>query len=191
MTSEQQLWERLRGGDKGALEQIYRQEVDFLIQYGLKICADQPLVQDAVQDLFVQLWQRREGVNTTTAIRPYLLVALRRSVVRQMQTRSKHQDERPVEEFSFGAELSVDQLMEREELSQEQASQLQRAFQELSDRQREAVYLRYYQGMAYEEVSTIMGLNYQSVRNLVSAGIRRLRGLLALIWYILFFGAWH
>ena len=46
---------------------------------------------------------------------------------------------------------------------------------ELSDRQREAIYLRYVSGLSYEELSEVLQLNYQSARNLIHRGIEKLR----------------
>jgi RNA polymerase sigma factor (sigma-70 family) len=45
----------------------------------------------------------------------------------------------------------------------------------LSRRQREVIYLRYYDDLTYEEISQVMGLNYQSVMNHLHKALKALR----------------
>ena len=186
--TDQVLWNQLRRGDKAALERIYRAHIVHLSEYALRFSSNRPLIEDCIQDLFIDLWQKRKTIKATDQIRPYLLVALRRRLVRALQQQSRRQDERPAEELAFEAELAIDELLIEEEISLEQSRQLQTAFAELSTRQREALYLRYYQGMSYDDIAEIMEVNNQSARNLASSGLKRLRnhltinGLLLIFW---------
>ncbi len=91
-----------------------------------------------------------------------------------------------MEEFSFAAEWAVDEQIIAQELSEEQARQLKQAFSNLTGRQREALFLRYYQGLSYEEISDIMDVRYQSLRNLISTALKRLREHMIPLWLIIF-----
>jgi RNA polymerase sigma-70 factor (ECF subfamily) len=53
------------------------------------------------------------------------------------------------------------------------------AINQLSNRQKEIVYLKLYQQLSYEEVSEIMQINYQAARNLFYQAIKSLRELLS------------
>jgi RNA polymerase sigma factor (sigma-70 family) len=64
--------------------------------------------------------------------------------------------------------------IEQEEESIRQL-QLEKALGQLSDRQREIIYMKYYRQMDYDEIGTIMDLNYQSARNLVTRALTALR----------------
>ena len=184
------LWKRLKSGDKKALETIYLQEVQFLLSYGKKISTNAPLVEDCVQDLFVELWRNREGLSNTDSIRRYLIVSLRRKIIRKISKRQKVQSEKIPEEVDFEAELSIDTKLIAQELSAEQAAQLKVAFAQLSSRQQEAIYLKYYSGMDYKDIAEVMDINYQSVRNLIFNALGKLRkyltGLLLLIFSTFF-----
>ena len=50
----------IAGGRKAALEKLYRSHAPILLRYGSKFSADWQLVEDCLQDLFIDLWQRRE-----------------------------------------------------------------------------------------------------------------------------------
>ena len=49
------------------------------------------------------------------------------------------------------------------------------AIEQLSNRQKEIIYLKFYNGLSYEEISAVTQLKYQSVRNLFSVALKELR----------------
>ncbi|MEZ5039363.1 MAG: sigma-70 family RNA polymerase sigma factor [Saprospiraceae bacterium] len=175
------LWKQLKSGDKKALERIYLQEINFLLAYGKKLSKDEHLAADCVQDLFVELWRNRAGLGNTDSIRRYLLVSLRRKIIRNLQKSQKVQANTTPEDAHFAAELAIDTQLIAAEISAEQAIQLKKAFAELSNRQQEAIYLKYYTGMDYKEIAEVMDINYQSVRNLIFNALNVLRNLLGLL----------
>ncbi len=52
------------------------------------------------------------------------------------------------------------------------------ALAQLSARQKEIIYLKFYQNLSYEEVSDIMNINYQVARNLLSQAIKTMKKIL-------------
>ncbi len=184
-----ELWRRLRAGDRSALELIYRQHAALLLQYGRKFALSQPLVEDCVQDLFVDLWRRRAQLSDTDSIVRYLLVALRRRVIQRLDRHRKRYSDADPAAHDFEATPAHEQQIIAEEGSAQKSAELQAAFEQLSDRQREIVYLKYYAGMDYEDISEIMDLNYQSARNLLSRALSKLREVLTLLTGF-FYGCW-
>jgi RNA polymerase sigma-70 factor (ECF subfamily) len=53
------------------------------------------------------------------------------------------------------------------------------AIDQLSNRQKEIIYLKFYQNLSYEEVSEIMNINYQVARNLLHQAIKAMRKILS------------
>jgi RNA polymerase sigma factor (sigma-70 family) len=189
---DKQLWQQLKDGREDALERVYREHVDALLRYGYQFTTDVSLIEDCVHDLFVNLWRNRQGLGENDSIRPYLLVALRRRIMRQTQRGQKTQHAPDAESMDFAAVPSIDEAIIGQEISEEQAAQIKSAMEQLSKRQREALYLKYYEGMSYEEICEALDINYQSVRNLVFAGIKALRKYLSLFlllaWWLWFVG---
>ena len=52
---------------------------------------------------------------------------------------------------------------------------LQEAIHALTPKQKEVLYLRFYEGLSYDEIEKITDTNYQSIRNLLSKTIKNLR----------------
>ena len=187
MQTDKEWWSALKDGQEEALAHIYTTHIDDLLQYGQRFSQDQSLVEDCIQELFVQLWKKRSGLGDAISIRAYLFVALRRSIIRAVNKKMKYTSNRSPEDYDFQAELAIEDMIIAEEMSREQSEELAVAFAELSRRQREVLYLRFYQELEYEDICEIMDLGYQSVRNLVSAAINRLRSYLELIILICYF----
>jgi RNA polymerase sigma factor (sigma-70 family) len=58
------------------------------------------------------------------------------------------------------------------------------ALAQLSNRQKEIIYLKFYQELNYEEVSEIMNINYQAARNLLYQSIKSIKKLLTALTFI-------
>lgn len=183
--SEKNIWKRLKSGDQKALEEIYRTYFSDLYSYGKKFTKDENTVEDCIQEMFVDLWNRREGLSDTDAIRPYLYVSLRRRIFQTIKKNRKSTDTE-LQESHFDAELAIDQIIVDKEIRNERSENLKVAFAKLSDRQKEILYLKFYSEMDYGSISEIMDMNYQSARNLVSRAILKLSKNMISILTILF-----
>ena len=183
--SDKKIWNNLRDGDQKALEEIYRTYFSDLYSYGKRLSKDESTVEDCIQELFVEIWNRRDKLSETDAIKPYLFVSLKRKIFHTVKKLRKSTDTE-LEEKYFDVVLSIDEILIAEETSAEQKNNLQSAFNELSDRQKEILYLKYYSEMDYEEISSIMEMNYQSARNLVSRAIQKLAKHMTVIIILLF-----
>lgn len=171
--SDKKIWNNLRNGDSNALELIYRTYFSELYSYGKRFSNDQNNVEDCIQELFIELWNRRDKLSETDAIKPYLYVSLKRKIFQSIKKIRKSTDNE-LEESHFDVELAVDQILINKETSVAQKQNLKQAFDQLSDRQKEILYLKYYSEMDYDEISKMMDLNYQSARNLVSRALTKL-----------------
>ncbi len=169
------LWKKLKDGDKTALERIYSTHIAGLLKYGRKFSRNDSVIEDCVQDLFVELWKNREGLGMTDSIQRYLMVALRRKVIRQLGRSKKWVSDKEPTELDFDAEISIDHKLIELEISAERAVQVKEAMENLSKRQKEVIYLKYISGLDYEDIGEIMDINYQSARNLVSNALRALK----------------
>jgi RNA polymerase sigma-70 factor (ECF subfamily) len=189
--SDLERWQALKDGDKRALEHIYRDHAAVLLKYGRKFMPDAQLVEDCIQDLFIELWDARQRISATDSIRKYLFVSLRRKIVKTLDRQVKKIASEEPEERHFQADFGIDQLLIQNEMDAERESKLKVAMAALSERQREVLYLKYFADMDYNQIGEIMELNYQSARNLSHRALESLRQILLAIfiaWLCNFFG---
>ncbi|MEE9373567.1 MAG: sigma-70 family RNA polymerase sigma factor [Saprospiraceae bacterium] len=179
--SDLEIWQNIKAGDRQSFSMAYDQNIDQLIRYGSRFTRDATLVEDCLHDLFVYIWQNREKLSDTDSIRNYLMVSLRRSIIRKVKEVSKSQGEINDHDNAFGTELSIEDILTKTEMDAEKATKMRIAFEKLSARQKEAIYLKYYNDMDYEGICEMLNISYQSARNLVSSGIKKLRDILAVV----------
>ncbi|WP_343669148.1 sigma-70 family RNA polymerase sigma factor [Chitinophaga sp.] len=171
--AEEVLWNAFRQDDEQAFSEMYRRFAAVLYNYGYHLAGDAAQVQDAMQDLFADLWRTRHNLSETTSVKYYLFRSLRRRLHRLSDAKAA-----PVLDWSLQEEASAEDIRITGEEDLMQQLRLQKAMLQLPARQQEAIRLRFYDNFSWEEISGIMGVNEQSVRNLVQRAVVKLRELL-------------
>ncbi len=83
------------------------------------------------------------------------------------------------EEYNFFYEFSIEKMIIEKQISDDKARKLKKTLSLLSKRQKEIIYLKFYQHLDHGQIAELMNLNSQSVYNLLHEAIQRLRNL----WY--------
>ena len=178
--NDKDLWNLIKRGDKKAFDFVYQKHIRSLYFFGYKICANKTLVEDCIQEVFLSLWKSRRNINIRQSIRAYLLHALRHSLIRRLKADKKTMDFSDKEPTlgSFDIQLPVEAHWIAAEVKAQNTLRLKQALEQLSNREKEAIYLKYYENISYEEIATIMGISQRAVYKVVHSGIKKLRRLL-------------
>lgn len=172
---EKAQWESLKAGNINALEALYNHHADELYSYGTVLCHESDQVKDCIHDLFVYIWNVRERLTVPDSSKAYLMVSLRRRLFdKGSKINSMTIEMEGIGDLGPWTAGHDEKWIEQEEESSRRL-QLEKALSHLSDRQREIIYMKYYRQMDYDEIGTIMELNYQSARNLVTRALTALR----------------
>lgn len=176
-TEVTELWIAFKKGDRDAFSSLATIFYEALYNYGTKLIGDHTLVEDCIQDLFLDLWRRKDYIGETEHVKFYLLKALRRKIYLEQKNKNKRVDHRVVLEnnLDFIGEFSIETAIIRSETNEFHLKKLKQTLSALSKRQREVIYLKFYQEMDYEQIARMMSINYQSVRNLIHTAIRDLQ----------------
>ncbi|MCG8319596.1 MAG: RNA polymerase sigma factor [Cytophagales bacterium] len=167
------LWNNLRGGDRKALAQIYTQYFNKLYNYGSRITTDVKMVEDSIQDLFIELWNKREKLREVRNVKYYLFKALRRKIILRL-TDSKSLCH-TVDISSFEMKLSHRSHYINREVTKEIRKKLMHLIESLTPKQKEAIFLIYYDELSFKEVASIMSVEVRTVYNLVHQAMVKLR----------------
>lgn len=169
------LWDSLRKGNDIAFSTFYKKYVQSLFNYGMHIHPNRDLIKDCIQELFIKFWEKRESLGSIEKVSFYLFRSFKNLLFHKIEISAKKspltQDlidqmapELPVENFYINSEM-VDQRIIR----------LKKAVLLLTDRQREVILLRFFQGFEAKEIAEIMNLSIPGVHNLISLTIKSLR----------------
>jgi len=168
-------WKAYRNGDKAAFERIFRQHIRLLYKYGSRFTADAGVVEDCIQELFIDLWEKRASIGETDSIKRYLLGAVRRRIVRKLQKQLPLAHAEEEENYNFEIEANYESLLINDEIETENKQNIEKALTSLSKRQKEIIYLKYYQELSFQEIEETLGISYQSARNLLHKALQAIK----------------
>jgi RNA polymerase sigma factor (sigma-70 family) len=195
----QKLWNDYQSGDMYALANIMQGYYSDLFHWGLRLHSEREFVKDCIQDMFVNLWKMQQSAGGASAgaahagavhagaahtgaasvavsnVRSYLLVALKTRILRELSKKHVTHQLMLSDEYSFSVEFSSDLRLIDEEHEVYQVRKLEGVLNSLSDRQKELIYLRFYQSLSFEQIAEVMNLSRQSVYNLLQKSLGSLR----------------
>jgi len=174
--SDHELWDRFKGGDREVLSYIYYSYFQLLYNYGLRLSGHSSLAEDCIQELFIELISKRSSLGPTDNIRFYLLASFRRKILSKLkdnQTDPYARDDELTDPLD--GEVSPEEKWVNRETQEQEQSKIKELFESLPAREREAIYLKYYRNLSYQEIVDIMGVTYKTARMLVYRGLKSIR----------------
>jgi RNA polymerase sigma factor (sigma-70 family) len=168
-----QYWCAFRKGDEAAYEYIFKTHYALLVNYGLKFNRDHEVVRDTVQTLMGNLWENRKNLGETNSIRNYLLASLRRMILREARRSVFHVDISTADP-AFYLESSHESKLVLDQQEKLRSEILKDAIGKLPNRQKEALYLKYYGERSFEEIADIMEISTRAVYKLIYKAIDHL-----------------
>lgn len=167
------LWMEFLAGDELAFSRLYLLFFDDLLMYGRRVGGDDLIVEDAIQDLFIKLYQKKIALEDNKKLRPFLFRSLKNLIYTQLLRDAKLTSFDDYE-CPFNLEYTIDdQVFTNQE--QQLSDEVHRFMRGLSNRQREIIYLRFVHEMSFEEISVIMNIHVQSARNLLARSMDKIR----------------
>jgi RNA polymerase sigma factor (sigma-70 family) len=170
------LWNRFKGGDNLALSLIYSYYVHQLYSYGLKIHGDEFLVKDCIQEVFIKLIDNRKRLMITDNISLYLFKSLRNKLLDELRSKNRRADiVHSIAENNPVYEISAEQSTVLSEEEDFRTITMNKALSKLSDYQKEAIYLKYSQGLEYERMAELLGIDTASARTLIYRALKKVK----------------
>jgi RNA polymerase sigma-70 factor (ECF subfamily) len=174
---EEILWKRFKNGDKTAFAEIYQQCYRSLYSYAYKLNPNSSAVEDAIQELFVDLWRMRQSLAEKVAIKFYLFRSLRRKIHREEKKNLSQQTliaEGEMENLYPAVPAHESEIIGGE-AHHELISKLQTQIENLPPRLKEVILLRYYEDYSNKEIAGIMEISEKTVRNFMHNALSVLR----------------
>jgi RNA polymerase sigma-70 factor (ECF subfamily) len=179
--SDVDLVARLDAGDPHAMPLLYGRYSRPAYSLARRICGDQDLAEDVIQEVFLALWRQPSGYRSTRGtFRTWLLTVVHHKAVDAVRRRhTAHRLSVPSAEAGEDCSLPHDPGADTAALESVFAGQVRAALQQLPVPQRHTLLLAYYGGYTHREISTLLGIPLGTVKSRISVGVRRLRILLS------------
>lgn len=172
-----QTWADLLKGNQSALKQIYMDYHKSLFQYGIRILLDEEATKDCLHNLFVKIWTNHKKLSQTNNIKYYLMSALRNEII-NYKTRENRYDHNHTELEVFKLDFSVETEYIRKEEINEQTHQLTEAMNRLTPRQKEIIYLRYFEELDYPQIAEMMDVTVKGAYKLSARALEALKEIM-------------
>ena len=169
------LWRNLKEGDEKAFSFLFEKYYGHLVRYGNSFSPFPEKVQDCVQDVFTDVWVYRQSLNDSVVVKAYLLSSVRKRIARLQERDHIFRKTTSMDSIEFLFDFSVEHQLISDEATEEKVSHLNELLNNLPTRQKEALYLRYHQGLSVEQIADMLQVNYQSANNLLHRAVVNLR----------------
>lgn len=167
-------WQHISAGDRKAYSMAYSFYFRRLYNYGLKFSKNETVIEDTIQEVFLMLWTHRKRFTTIQSPQSYIYHSFRNALLYKLKQLNKRQEKEAA--ITLEPEFNVESILIRSEQDAALKSRLEQAIKELPSRQREALFLRFYEGMPYEKVADVMQISVPSAYKTVSKAVLQLRG---------------
>lgn len=175
--TDQQLWLAVRDSDEKAFAMLFVRYHGILYNYGCKLHTDANLIEDVIQDVFIDIWRLRANLTSEIiSVKFYLYRAVRRRVHGLSDSLNMLMMDKLDGEIERNFTLANDEPAMIESESAAMLSQrIQSLITNLPPRQLEVLTLRYFDDFSVAEIASIMEITEKSVRNHLFKAISSLR----------------
>ncbi|WP_285008293.1 RNA polymerase sigma factor [Pedobacter faecalis] len=181
--SEEELVALLRQGNHSAYLEIYDRFKSPLQQHAYKKLGNAQDVEDVIQELFTELWHKREALHLTTGLPGYLFRAVRnRSLNLIYKRRKEHHYLDSLEEFISEGNYLIDLQIREAEF----AAQIQKEIDALPPRMRQVFDLSRNQGLSHKQIAAQLGTSETTVAKQMTNVLKVLRQKLGKLYFIVF-----
>lgn len=169
---------RILKNDEQALAQLMRKYYSDLYNYAARFTQDDALIKDCIQEVFISLWQRRQTAGVILSPKFYFLRAIKNKVLKSLDNAQRKIGNQFLSEgYDFFHEFSIEKIIIAKQVSEENATRLKSILALLSKREKEVIYLKYYQSLDNGQIADLMNISRQSVYNLLHESIQKLKKL--------------
>jgi len=176
LEEDRHLWHALKLGDPIALKGLFNKYYTDLFFYGTKLVSSSNSSADTIQDLFANIWEKREKIADVIYVKAYLFTALRNNL---LKVNSKDiiniSDSDGGENSDYNFDISPEEIYLDNETQTENKRIIEELLGKLSPKQKEIIYLKFYSNYSNIEIGEILSIKQQSVANLLARTIKTLQ----------------
>jgi len=171
MINDQELFLRIRQGDKKSFEVLFKTYYASLCHFSRSFIKDQDDCEEVVQDFFLKLWEKREELDINTSVKSYLFSAIRNRCLNYIK-HSKIKLEYQLEVLK-NPESDIDTSNYFMEI--DLVEKIDKSIAALPDRRREIFILSREQGLKYREIADQLGISIKTVETQMGQALKDLR----------------
>lgn len=153
-----------------AIELLFRQYYSYVCKMVYRVVPQANVAEDLAQDIFFEMWRRKDQLNITS-IRAYLRrAALNRTLNYIRDRKIKWEDDQMLPDLQ-NTDTPTQQLVEAAELEQF----IEQAIDQLPEKCRLVFVLSRFEELSHREIADQLGISEKTVENQISKAIKYIR----------------
>lgn len=173
--SERALHDRIRAGDEGAFDSVFRAHYAHLVRMAESVLRERALAEEIAQDVMLELWRRRQSLEVDQTLRAYLIRSTRNRALNYI----RHQRIVTREAMIAASDSRTSPSAEDEILGSELEHAVRKAIDALPEKVREVFQLSREQGLKYAEIAAALEVSVKTVEKRMGQALSELRARLA------------
>jgi len=180
MADDQGIMDRVAKGETEAIEELYDRFGTLVYRMAYQLTPTKADAEDAVQEIFVRLWQTAERYDVRKAkLVTWVMLISRRYLVDRLRRRRVRPQPSAFDEAWTDADLNSENSVERDFLINERQKRLRERINGLPELQREVVQRAYLGGRTLREISQELDRPIGTIKSALSRALAGLRDRVA------------
>lgn len=173
----QDVWNEFKKGDMEAFRQIYNAFLSNLYSYGSKLTNNTLVVEDSIQEMFLDLYTHRKNLSETDNLEYYLLKVLRRTIFHKLKQENRFQSLEDYKPETFNIDFEIERNMP-DDIQEEKITLIKDSLSAMEPQNKEILYLKFYRELSYNQISELLGIKPDSAKKQVYRIVSKLREVL-------------
>lgn len=161
MENENLMIAHLRKGDKLAFKRLYMKYHKLAYGIAYKYLNDTSLAEDAIQNVFLKIWERRETIEEDIGIKSYLMTILKNHLINELRNQQRSQ----LHNCAYSYETDIEDHSPEDNLHKKELTyHLNRSARSLSPQKKKIYELKIQEGLSNQEVADALNLSINTVK---------------------------
>ena len=175
---EKEYWANIETGDIKAYSEAYVFYYKKLYNYGRKFTQDITVIEDAISEVFIMIWTNRQKLSAINSPHSYIFSSFRNNIFKKLKAAKTIRSLESAGENEI--EFSIDTILISREVDAAQKLSIEKALTRITTRQKEAIFLRFYEGLSYEEIAGIMNISVKASYKIMARALKDLKNILGI-----------
>ena len=161
-TLDEDLLYEIKHNNSKALKILFEKYYQVLCCFAFRYLKFTDLAEEAVSDVFLNIWLKKEKIEIKANLKAYLYTAVRNQSLNYLKKRNiPHENIDAVEKNNVISELHADNLVAGKELR----DNINALLQQLPERRRIIFFMSRIEGLSYKEIAEILSISVNTVQN--------------------------
>lgn len=162
----------LNKGDKVAFSKVFKNYHRLLYALAFRYLKSEDAAMDAVQNVFMVLWEKRESLNFDTNLRSLLFTILKNYVLNEIRhNKIVYEKQYEISQLESNKEIDISDAIENKEMK----ALLYTSIQKLPFQERKVCLLKIVNGMTNQEIAERLNITIPTVKSHYTQAIKKLR----------------